>query len=338
MAKRLPKQIQQQVDEVNAWYQQQDKAAEDKTAEAEENKAGEAAQTEAPATAPADATAPPEGTTSEAPAQPEAKPAGPKEEVSVWEQRYKTLQGMHNQNVADLKQRLEAAQAESREMAERLSQIEAATRQAKQTVDPKFVEEFGEDLVGMVQAIVKSNLEQAGTQFDTQIKDLDGKVSSTEQQLVQTANDLFLERLAKQVPNLARVNEDPDFLAWLAEVDPIYGEPRQTALDKAAQAHDVTRTANIFNAFLRTQQPAEPAPAAPQRKPNNPQLEKQVAPDAGGASPVPSADAAKRIWSSAEVTRFYDDVRRGVYRGKEEQMQAREQEINRALAEGRIAA
>lgn len=338
MAKRLPKQIQQQVDEVNAWYQQRDKAAEDEKAEAKSSEAEEATQAEAQAQAPAEATAQPEATPSEAPAKPEAKPEAPKEDASVWEQRYKTLQGMHNQNVADLKQRLEAAQAENKEMAERLTQIEAATQQAKQTVDPKFVEEFGEDLVGMVQAIVKSNLEQAGTQFDTQIKDLDGKVSSTEQQLVQTANDLFLERLAKRVPDLEQVNSDPGFLEWLAEADPIYGEPRQTALDRAAQAHDVDRTANIFNAYLRTQQPAEPAPAAPQRKPNNPQLEKQVAPDAGRASPAPSADAAKRIWSSAEVTQFYDEVRRGAYRGREEQMQAREQEINRALAEGRIAA
>lgn len=338
MAKKLPEQIQKQIDEVNAFYQQREDAAKAES-ETESAVTDDATQEATPAVQPVDAAAAPEQAPVETPAQPEPKPEPVKDDAAVWEQRYKTLQGMHNQNIADLKQRLEAAQAENKGLAERLSQIEAAAQQAKQTVDPKFVEEFGEDLVGMVQAIVKSNLEHAGTQFDSQIKNLDGKVHNTEQQLAQTAEALFLERLAKEVPDLERMNVDPGFLAWLAEEDPVYGLPRQTALDRAARDHDVGRTARIFQEYARMQKAPEPPaqPAKPQRA-ANPQLEKQVAPRAGVSTPRAADGSSQRIISSAEVTQFYDDVRRGVFRGKEDEMNARELEINRALAEGRITA
>lgn len=330
MAKALPKEIQKQVDALDAMYQQPE--ADDTAAQAAQAQAQDDTHVEDHQAAPTEDDAGAESKQAEQPV--EAKQSDTSAE-ETWEQRYKTLQGMHNQNMSDIKRRLKEAQEANEALQKQMAEFTAKQADEPVQIDPKFADEFGADLVGMVQSIVQTYLDKTQAANESRIKQLDDRVKTAAHAAAKTSEELFYEQLAMQVPEWKKINVDHNFLAWLSEDDPVYGWSRQQALDDAARQRDVGRVARIFKAFTDGGQPQpEPKPSVAKT-----QLEKQVAPPAGRASPpATAAPRSKRTITSDEVTKFYDDVRRGLYRGREEDMQREEQEINRALAEGRITA
>lgn len=287
-----------------------------------------------PADTPDDGTPPaPEPTPAPAPA-PVAAPTTPQTPEATWEHKYKTLQGMHNRNMEAFRQRAEALEAQVASLSQ---QLEAARKPSTPPAPPedttKDAEVFGTDLVDMVKRVVNSAFGGLAQQFNERLSAVESHLQGTTQVVARTAEDQFLARLSAQVPDYEQVNQDADFLAWLAEVDPIYGLPRQAALTAAADARDANRVAGIFLAFKATQTPPPaptpvPTPAA--------SLERQVAPRAGASAPA--APSTKPVYTSAQVDAFYRDVRRGVYRGREADAQRIEDQFNEALAEGRIVA
>lgn len=275
--------------------------------------------------------------TTQPPAQAPAPAPEPKNAPTndVWEQRYKSLQGLFNQKVPELQRQNEVLQADLKAAIERLNQAakDTAPAPASQSVaDPKDVDNFGQDLVEMVQRQTRAQLgslvakmDEMVSAFDKRVASLEQAVKGTNQTVAMTAEEVFFTKLAASVPDWEQINADERFLAWLSEVDPVYGQPRQAALTAAQQAMDVRRVANVFSAFKST------LPAAPKTNP----LEKQISPNAGAAAPAP-AERAPRTYTQAEVARFYDDVRKGVYRGREAEAAKLEQAFNQALQEGRI--
>lgn len=327
MAKALPRAIQKSIDEAEAVYKQAVVADPD-PAKVIDPEAQPALEQPDPQTPPvAGAETPPA-------VQPEPVTPPDTSDEAKWEQRYKTLQGMHNQNMSDIKRRLKEATDANQALQAQMQELAAQRIKEPVVIDPKFADEFGEDLVAMVESITKAYLDRTQLENESRIKQLDDRVRNATSAAAKTAEDLFFEQLTLKVPDWKEINVQPEFLEWLAEDDPIYGITRQAALNTAGEQRDVARVSRIFKEF------AGGVAGRPEPKPNEAktQLEKQVAPPAGRAAPLPTArpDANTRIISSAEVTKFYDDVRRGVYRGREADMQKLEQEINRALSEGRI--
>lgn len=320
---KLPKRIQAQLDQANAMLT----AAEPAQAVAEptpvvvEPQPEPVALVEPAPAAPTPAPAP--------------TPAVQRDPEETWEHRYRTLQGMHNKNVEDLKNRLHNFEQQNRQMA---AQLEALNKAAATppTPDPKDVETFGQDLVEMVQRQVEHMLSRAAKQIDERLNAFEQKLTGTTKAVEQTAEEIFLSRLKEQVPNYAEINSNQDFLNWLAEIDDVYGLPRQSALTNAANALDVDRVAKVFKAFLATITPApvSPAPAAPARTAAS-DLERQIAPST--VATAPTASAQTQNFTVSDVQAFYNDVRLGKYRGREQEAAEIEVRINRALAEGRIA-
>jgi hypothetical protein len=308
----LPPALQQQVDESEALYAQMQQQGESPQADTQETSHVESALPEIQVAQQA----------------PPVQPAADKSSEATWEQRYRTLQGIHNANASDFRRRVEQLTSENNELSKRLAQLEQAQieRESQQDTDPKFRESFGDEMVDMVQSVVDARIKRSGAKVDSKIENIDRKLSSATQETAQTADNLFIERLSARVPNLVEANQNPAFLDWLAQPDPIYGLPRQTALDAAAQSRDVDRTARIFEMFLQ-QQPAPKGQNAKQ------ELAKQVAPRAGYTGPTLDA-SGKRRYSSDEVTRLYDLKRRGGF--KDEDWAATERDINQALVDGRI--
>lgn len=331
----LPLPIRRQVEAVEAMYQPTPEEPETQVPEGGDAPAVETAtQVEAPAPAESPAPAP---VSAEQAAEPPTPT--PKDSEATWEQRYRTLQGMNNRNAADFKQRLGDSQRENAELKRQLAEISKAQAQAPTPADPKDVETFGEDLVGMVQRAIETALGRTTSQLDGRFQTLEQRIDGAAHASSRTAEELFLDRLSEQVPDYEQINVDEGFLAWLGEEDDVYGVPRQDALDRAARALDVARVARVFKAYKATLTPAAPtpvseAPVDPRAKAKA-QLEKQVAPRASTPTPAGSP-AAKRTYTAAEVTAFYDAARRGHYRGRDEEFMREEAAINLALAEGRI--
>lgn len=258
-------------------------------------------------------------------------PAKPADSEQTWEQRYRSLQGLTNRNSADFKQRLHARDQELDALRKQVQELTARAEQAKPDVDPNDVETFGEDLVRMVQRAAEQTLARKLAPLDGRLQELDRRVDGTSHAATRTAEELFFAKLREQVPDVDIINTDPGFLHWLAEEDPVYGVTRQSALDQAGAAMDVARVARVFNAYKGTS-----APASPVHRTVQSQLEKQVAPRATSAPPT-AGQPSKRIYTSSEVTAFYDAKRRGAYRNREADAQREEAAINAALAEGRIS-
>lgn len=258
-----------------------------------------------------------------APAEPQNQPQAL--QPDPWEHKYRTLQGIHNRHTADLKARL---QEQEQLTAQLKAQLEAKTQAPEVTVDPKDAEVFGADMVDMVRRVTLAAYAGVAAQFDQRLTAIEQHLRGTANAVAKTTDEIFMERLLARVPDFEAVNTSEGFLAWLSEIDPIYGAPRQDALTAAGDARDVERVATIFNAYKATLQAQ--APAAPATN----KLDKQVAPRA--SAPAAAPVAARNTFTVAEVQAFYRDMQRGVYRGREAEAAAMEQKFNAALAEGRI--
>lgn len=261
------------------------------------------------------------------PSAPEpAEPPAPAPQPDVWEHKYKTLQGLFNREVPTLQNRVKDLESKLSEAIERLNKAADSQKPSEpqpQVADPKDVENFGSDLVDMVQRTAERMFGTAARQFEQRLAQIEQALQGTTQTVAATAEQAFFDRLTKLVPDWEATNVNEAFLAWLVEVDPILGQPRQVALQAAQQRLDAERAAALFKAFTATQ----PAPKAST-------LDKQVSPR-GNATPAPTP-TQKPVYTEAQIAGFYDSVRRGEYRGREQEAAQIEQMINQAIAEGRV--
>ena len=323
----LPKRIQAQVDAADALMAQAVKAQE---APVTEQAVAEVAEN--PPQIP-EQPAPVQAST---PAVAEPTPAPKQEGEQVWESRYKSLQGLFNQQVPQLQgkvKELEARYQEAVASLEKLAKAPATTEAVKPAVDPRDVDSFGGDLVEMVQRVsgqvlerVSARIEESVTSFERRLTQLEANVQGTSQTVAQNAEQMFYASLGKAVPDFDEINSNQAFLDWLGQVDPVYGHNRQAALDAAQQHLDAARVAAIFNAFKATL----PVPA----KRDN--LEKQVSPRA--VASVPPAQTQGKKMSIAAFNTASNDFAKGKYRGREDVYLALEREFNQAMAEDRLTA
>lgn len=264
--------------------------------------------------------------------EPAPAPA-PTTSEETWEQRYRTLQGMFNQE----KQNTSAAQREVlSELARMRAELEAvraaptSAEPAKPAMDPEDVERFGADLVEMVQrgaaatiAAVSDKFTNAVTKLETRISALESTVTGVSKQAELSREEQFYATLSKLVPDWEEVNADNGFLAWLAEKDPVYGVERQVGLSAAHQALRADHAANVFNAYKAIRKA-------------KPTAEPLVAPRSTSTATSIAAPEAPVFVSQKEINDFYHDVTRGRYVGREAEAARREAEIATAVAEGRV--
>jgi hypothetical protein len=313
----LPRSIQAQVEQANAVLAQANPQPQEPQAEI------------APEAPEAQQQAPEPTASTETPAQP-TQP-----QPDVWEHKYKTLQGLFNREVPGLQNQVKDLRSQLETAVARLN--EAADAKAKPSepaapvADPRDVENFGSDLVEMVQRTAErmfgraaSELQGQAARIEQRLAQLEQALQGTHETVAMTAEQSFFDRLTKMVPDWEQINANDAFLAWLAEVDPVYGHPRQSALNAAQQSMNAERAAAVFKAFAATQ------PSAP--KPNA--VAKQVSPKAA-ATAAPTSQT-KPILTQQQIVDYYNAKRRGEYRGQEAEVQRIESMINQAIAEGRV--
>lgn len=245
---------------------------------------------------------------------PPSAPVPPKDD---FEHKYRVLQGMYEADVKRLRTTVESIAGELRQIKEKPAAPPAEATPA----DPKDIENFGADLIAMVQRYV----EQRFVGVENRVIALEAQVNGVTQQTAVTAEQTFYASLDQLAPGWRDINTSERWLAWLNDVDPVYNVPRQAALDRAFGKKDAPQVATIFKEYAKTI-PAAPAPSS---------LANQVAPS-GVASVVPLAAPAKPIIAEKAITDFYRDLGQGRFRGREKEADAIEAEINAAVAEGRV--
>jgi hypothetical protein len=272
---------------------------------------------------------------SPAPAPPAPQPAPPPPvDTTDWRQKFLSLQGIFNTEMPKMQQQV-------RDMSDRLTEAERAreTRQAPPQEDPKpseaDVEKFGGELVSMVSRVAERMFSGMSQVVDSRLRSVEAAIAkleptviATAQTSTATAEETFFNRLEKLVPNWQQTNQDPAFLSWLAEADPVYGVQRQVALNTARQSLDANRAASVFNAFAKLT-------AAPAAAPTPSPMAQHQAPVVSGGS-TPPTPTEQPVFTEKQISAFYNDVARGRYRGREADQQRIENAINAAAREGRI--
>mgnify|MGYP003650946008 FL=1 len=315
----LPRVIQEQVEQADAFVAQM---------------TGQTDQTETAPQTDIDPQPDPDTPTQPVSQENEPKPAPVPEET--WERKYLTLKGMYDAEVPRL-------HSQMREMNQQVQGLiaEAATAKAQQPrpepvtaktlITEQDKEAFGSDLLDLIDRATEQKLagnRDLETQLRAEINELKGKLGNVTERQVVSDKDRYEVALSSQVPDWEAMNIDQGFLTWLAEVDPVYGMPRQYALTNAYESLDANRTATIFKQYKATLAPA-------QRPQANRELQRQVAPTRSHTSPAPTTSSAdKRLYTTSDIDSFYTEWRRGMI-DEAEAVQI-ERDIHAAINEGRI--
>lgn len=264
----------------------------------------------------------------------------------TFEQRYRSLQGMYNADTARLR-------ADNQQLNGRVSQLEQLLSSfssqpvgqnqqtaAEKLVTEKDLAEYG-DSIEVMRRVTKeetgiyqrriAELEQMVNQMRASVLP---RVEQVAHKQAVSSEQMFWTELSAIVPNWREVNDNREFQGWLLEVDPLTGMTRQSYLEDAQRNQDVRRVATFFHTWqvLSGQNVAQPP-----RHAQVTELDKQITPGRSRGGSAPAQDQPK-TYSPVDISKFYDAVRRGDYRGKEAERDRIERDIFAAQRENRFVA
>lgn len=318
---------------------------------------------------------PPEAATSpqevsEAPFSSESE--APSESVSqedpdseTWEQRYRVLNGKYVAEVPRMSSELSTAQAQIAALKQRLEQMEQASVPAPQAVPqaaPEFevsardVDEYGEDMVDFIKKIAKGVSGLSSTKIESQLEsltksvsDLAGRFEVIQQSQRSTTANTMQQYLDAHVPNWQEQDQDPLFIEWLAQPDPMSGYRRSDMLASAYKAGQGARVAHFFQAYRQENEMISSAVREGRSEGTNGGRKPTVkldtlatpAPAATGDHPAPvptTPTEPERAISQRDIKEFYTAGSLGKLNDNPQAVKAYEREIMRAIREGRVQA
>lgn len=252
-----------------------------------------------------------------------------------WEDRYKHLNGKYQKEVPRLYNEIKELRSTIAQMQEEQQRLAAARPPEPETpaqpeapaalVTDMDVDAFGEDLIDLQRRVAREVAAEFRSELDKlrqENEQLKGQVSSVQ-------SNTFETRLLQAVPDFVQINNDPAWIEWLNEVDPMLRAPRRTVAQAAFERGDVEGVKHYVDMFRRLSQPA----AKPDRQA---ELERQVQPTRTAKQTAP-ATAQPKMYTAAEAGAAFDRVQKLVAQGKYAEASALESEISAAYVEGRVS-
>lgn len=259
---------------------------------------------------------------------------------NYWRHRHATTEGI-----------LRAEKEKAKQLAEEAAALRAeADRLRKETVDkqrkadaesrvrsleqidlsefftPAEIEEYGEKhLRTVLKGNVKAALKTIDPSLQAEMEQMRAEVASVRDIASQSREQAFWSRLDSSAKDWRAKQANPDFLSWLAEVDPVSGRTRDSYVKDAQKALDAERVAAIFNAYTLHSSVA-PQPTAPQR-PSAPPAGKPTT-----AAPPPPPQKLRH----ADYIAFQDEVSKGKWKGRDKEAAEVDRKFIRALQEGNL--
>jgi hypothetical protein len=307
----------------------------------------------------------PEGDTKPADAAPPAPPAEPTPEATPpvtpevtppasdpakpvnWEHQYKSIKGRFDKSQEEVRQltadiaelRRALAHAQATRPADPAPAAPLTAQFSTEDLTDEERNDYGEDLLKVVDKVAGRKIAQVVGAFEQKFGSLEQKVQGVAQVTQLSAKERFAQTLSDRVPNWRELNRDEGFLDWCEEIDQFSGQKRLDLLRNAYQSEDAPRCAAIFQGYLKVANPSA-APrsettAAPKPSGKVP-LESLAAPGRARSTAPDAGPGDKPIIARSEIEKFFSDVRRGVYRGRDAEKAAREAEIFVATQEGRV--
>ena len=269
-----------------------------------------------------------------------------------WERRFKGLQQAYDRDVRQTREHLN----QMSEQLNRLQQENATLRQPtpsaaappQSLLSEQEVADYGPEFVDVVRRVAR----EVSTPLESEIVSLRNQLGYVQQETGNSFLNRMDETIGAQIKNWREINQHPQFIEWVKLPDVFSGAIRQSLMQEAWNAGDARRVAAFFQAFLAEVAAVDPQRANGQSRPAprmsitptpSPVTSPQAAPSlaledlaAPGRAHSAATPAEKPVYSSADITRFYTDVKLGRWRGREQQQAAIDADIMLAQREGRI--
>lgn len=321
----LPKQVEQQLKEIEALEKQ---LAGDPEPSPEPVPDPEPS----PEPAPAEPTEPVSETK---PVEKPREPATSEVPEETWQQKYRTLKGMYDAEVPRLHAQVKELQAYVTQLRD---QLESAPKQTAPQPTSEYkksslvtddeVEAFGADLIEVQRKVAR----EVAMEFREELNALKSQNDELRKQIAQTGSQVgevtFEQRLFQAVPDWAQLNNDPAWIAWLDEVDPILRGPRRNAAQAAYNANDAQGVAYYVQLF-------KDSVATPQVDQRQRELERQVQPTRTATAQTPVSQKGK-TYTTKDVERMFLKVKELNVSQKFDDARKLEAEIDAAYMEGRV--
>jgi len=279
-----------------------------------------------------------------APAPQPQPPAGSEEQT--WEQRARSAQGRFEASQAALQAQAERLENMEREMALLRAggahEVPPSQATVLRLVTDEEERDYGKDLLDVVG---RRSREVFAPEFETlqsRIDRLEGRVQGVGQVIQQDQTRTVWQTLNENVPNWQEINHHPIFHRWLAQPERYTKRLKKDLLTEAFSRHDSEAVLTFFEDFLSEasgppsgQQPAQAPYPVQNGNGGRPSLIDYAAPGRARSEPQP-LPPGKPTYTRPQMQRFYEDVRKGMYRGREADQAAIEADIFRAQHEGRI--
>lgn len=243
-----------------------------------------------------------------------------KESVDYWRDRCNVVLGKYNSEV----RRLNDALAEK----DRLIAELRKTPEQNDFVSKEDREEFGE-YADVIDKAVREASQQSRQEIEhlkSIINDLQSNVSSKDEVS-------FYNELSKVIPDWSKINSSKEFNDWLVNIDYASGKSYGELIRDADASKDINRVVFIFKKFIGESGEHPVSNDVKSDKANN-GLEASFLPEQTSSSV--NASVSDGYMTRQDITDFYSDVRRGKYRGREDERVAMEQKIAQASKAGKI--
>jgi hypothetical protein len=268
------------------------------------------------------------------------------ENSETYAQRWRSLQGSYNATVRQ-KSELEQRVQQMEQLLATLSQSQstASTQPEPEAAPVRYVsdqeaDEYGES-IDVMRKVSREELvpvAQRLAQIEGLLQQMQAtvvpQVQAVSQRQQMSAEQQFWSDLTNYVPDWREVNDNEGFQSWLLETDPLTGVNRQTYLEDAQRSLDAHRVSAFFRAWLESTGQATVAQSTP--KPAA-ELERQVAPGRSRGTGAATTRQPK-TYTPDDIKKFFDDVRSGKYKGREQERDRIERDIFAAQRENRIVA
>ena len=143
----------------------------------------------------------------------------------------------------------------------------------------------------------------------------------------------YFDAMEREVPNWRAINEQEPFKVWAAQHDPLLGMTRGEAIQLAHNAMDVARVSAFFKAFIAESggdgSSGSGITATPEKAA---ELAKQVSPGKG-KTVVPATKVTDDAPTRAEVEEHYRRIAKGDKTYKQEERDAFQANLDKALKE-----
>lgn len=282
----------------------------------------------------------PQGNGSRPPAEPDPEPQDPQPdantEIERVQQQYRTLQGKYNSETSRAREEAATLRSQMADMSVRMQELQKQLDQ-KPLATPKEREDFGDDMVDMVERLATERAQQMTGQLNARIAELESRLQATGQDIGRLRTNDLATYMDHQLPDWRQQNQNIEFVQWLQNSDALSGHPRKALLDDAVSSGDTGRVLAIFQAFRReTGYGKTEGP--------KPRLDTLAQPPAQGrAAPhtAPTEPPPEQRYSRAQIDQFNRDLASGALRRKgytQADITETLAEIDKALREGRIDA